>query len=634
MPEPDPNILSISLARALALRLRDEARNLAPGIRPSRLEQAAWHLLGLPGEASGDGALPDEALIPSRRPTGEDSEPQDYLHLVPEEMRRSLGQHVTPRPIVRHILRASGYRESPAILETRLCDPACGSGIFLVEAVRILLRTLQKTGLPAKEWYPRLRAHFAGVDIDLLACFYARFNLALLLSPAILAWLQAHPRRLPEDLPIYHRDTLAALAGQLGGNGLLAGSEPGPELRESFDFVVGNPPYRKLGSLPPPLQEAFRLSIYGHPNAYGLFLHAGLEMLRPGGALGFIVPRSMLSGLYFQNLRRLIEERARLEELTLLADRKKVFPEVLQATMILVFRKPLDAAEPRDGGSLPVRTAIVRAVADLEDAGPVHVLPATRQITRRLNGTTIWFVSDQERTYSILDKLLGRYPLLGGAAIACPAKTGPIVWNRVKPALRTRRDAGSLPLIWATDVGRFRFAFGSAADVRPAYLEETPQTRGLATLGTSVLVQRVTADEQARRIVASVAPFSSRQRYFVENHLNVLQPFGPSQIDLRYLLGILSSDVVEFLFRSMNGNTQVSATELNLLPIPRGTFEAEIAGLTAALEEADRGEERMVLEAELQERTARAYGLSVGELAFIQRILRSNPAASEGRREA
>jgi hypothetical protein len=175
-------------------------------------------------------------------------------------------------------------------------------------------------------------------------------------------------------------------------------------------------------------------------------------------------------------------------------------------------------------------------------------------------------------------------------------------------------------------VGRFRFKFATAGNTRPAYLEATEKLRDLATAGASLLIQRVTADEQARRIVVSRSGFPTHQPYFVENHLNVLQPAPAVRIDLHYLLGILSSDVVEFLFRSMNGNTQVSATELNLLPVPRGGFETEIAKLMADLEETEGLRKRADLEADLHERIARAYGLTSPDLGFLQRILRENPA--------
>jgi adenine-specific DNA-methyltransferase len=614
-PDLDPGAVGAALSEALVARLREISLELGHRVSPSRLCRVSRTLLGV----ADDGARPVQRpewlpALSSPRSTA----PHDYLHLIPEAARRTLGQVVTPQPIARYILRAAGYREDLDIVQRSLCDPACGSGIFLVEAVDTYLAALRRTRVPPDEWYPLAVEHLTGIDIDPLACLFARLNLALLLARPLLLWMHAHPQRNPEPLPVWERDTLDAIASEGKGENL-----SGPRLTDAVDFVVGNPPYRKLGSISGALRDRFQESLFGHPNAYGMFLHAGIEILRPGGRLGFIIPRSMLSGLYFQNLRSLIERRTHLEEISLLAERKNVFPQVLQGTMILVFRK-----RAADGGAAtgtPVRTGIVRSAAELGNGGPPHVLTSPERVARRLNGTSIWFVSDRERTYSLLDKILGRHPLLGGPAVACPARTGPIVWNRLKPFLRTTEGSGCLPLVWATDVARFRFTFATAGDTRPAYLEETPKTRGLTTSGPSLLVQRVTADEQSRRIVATRTDFGPRRRYFVENHLNVLQPAPLAGIDLRFLLGILSSDVVEFLFRSMNGNTQVSATELNLLPVPRGAFEREIASLAAALEEAA-GKGRADLGSELNERVAGAYGLTHGDLGFLQRVLRENPA--------
>jgi adenine-specific DNA-methyltransferase len=614
-PELDPQALADTLAGTLAAQIRRTAAGLGLRIAPDRIAEMSSRLLGASGEPSVP--WPDTDSAPPSF-TEESFETQDYLHLVPEEMRRALGQVMTPQPIVRYILRAAGYRDGEEILGRTLCDPACGSGVFLFEAVRIHLGALRRADVPPAEHYPRVVSRFVGIDIDPLACLFTRFNLSLLFAPALLAWMQAHPRRLPEPLPIHQQDTLESLAAEIGGD------RTGPSLTSAFDFVVGNPPYRKVSPLSPALRETFQDSLYGHPNAYGMFLHAGIEMLRPGGRLGFIVPRSMLSGLYFQNLRRMIEQRTCLEELSLLAERKNVFPQVLQGTMIIVFRKPVSEEIPDEkrAADRPVRTSVIRSAAEFGNGGPRHVAARTAQVARRMNGTTIWFVSDQERTYSLLDKIIARHPLLAGPVVACPARTGPIVWNRVKPLLRPRAGEGRLPLVWATDVGRFRFALATAGGTRPAYLEATEKVRDLAMAGPSLLIQRVTADEQARRIVASRSGLPIRQRYFVENHLNVLQPAPEARIDLSYLLGVLSSDIVEFLFRSMNGNTQVSATELNLLPIPRGRFEPEIAELTAALEAAGSLQKRADLEAELHERIARAYGLTSRDLSFLQRMLR------------
>jgi hypothetical protein len=293
--------------------------------------------------------------------------------------------------------------------------------------------------------------------------------------------------------------------------------------------------------------------------------------------------------------------------------------------MILVIQRRPDSEGSVTVPVRPVKTAVARSVVDLEIRQIPGVQVDQQRVVRHLNGASVWFVADTRRTYDILDKLLGPHPLLSSPAVGCSAKTGPIVWNRVKSLLRSSPEGEARPLVWATDVGRFAFRFGTVAENRPPYLKVTPRTRKLMNQGVSLLVQQVTADEQPHRLVACVPESFCAEHsegYFVENHLNVIQPRpGAPPIDLYYLLGLLCSDVVEFFFRAMNGNTQVSATELNLMPIPRTDREPQIADLARQLQDKPGTVATSVLEQRLNEQVAVAYGLTPGELDFIQETL-------------
>ena len=93
---------------------------------------------------------PDDAVAALGRKTSPRTPniiPAGSLYLQPGEERRKSGSHYTPRtltsPIVRTTLRpileALGDRPTPAqILDLKICDPAMGSGAFLVEACRQL----------------------------------------------------------------------------------------------------------------------------------------------------------------------------------------------------------------------------------------------------------------------------------------------------------------------------------------------------------------------------------------------------------------------------------------------------------------------------------------------------------------
>lgn len=537
----------------------------------------------------------------------------DYLHLVSIESRKELGQYATPKEIVRYIVKTSGYAPSRDILDKTLIDPSCGSGAFLVEATRIYLNALKRCRMPLNEWYPMARSAIIGIDIDPKACFFARMNLATMLAPAILEFAAKHSVPELHPLPVYCDDTLKLFAAE---DGALFYDRRTPLLKNRFDFVVGNPPYFKIKGLGEDLKNVFADSLYGHPNAYGIFIHAGIGMLKKGGRLGFIIPRSMLAGLYFKNLRAFINRETSVREIVYLSDRKKVFGSVLHGTMILSLQR--DVATGHD-----ITVSFADSLKDMETKMPA-ITVKKEYVIRRLNGTTVWFVADSREIYNIIDRIIKRHPILCDPEINCCAKTGQIVWNRVKPLLSEKTGTDILPLIWATDIGKFSFSFNKMKTARPSFLKVTPKTEGLIVRNRSILIQRVTADEQPSRVVACIPEeFCNKAAggYFVENHLNIIQPETmTASVDLYFILGVLNSEIVDFFFRAMNGNTQVSATELNLLPMPVGPYEKEIADI-AEIIQGTPDEKKPVLMDELNRLVARAYGMNNKDIEYVRQYL-------------
>ena len=540
----------------------------------------------------------------------------DYLHLVSIKMRKQLGQYATPQKIVRYILESVNYVSTKSIINKKIIDPSCGSGVFLIEAARIYLISLKKANIPQSKWYPLITSAIAGIDIDPRACFFTRLNLSMLLAPAILEFATKNNVEDLTPLPVYCTDTLELFVSEESRDGFMYG-DLNILLRNRFDFVVGNPPYFKISGLSKKLKSAFSESIYGHPNAYGLFIHAGIDMLKTRGKLGFVVPRSMLSGLYFKNLRGFIEKNTAVKGITNISERKKTFDHVLHGTMILILERNKNADDKK------VTISSVQSSNDLDIHNRIAV--HRNQIIQRLNGTTVWFVAESVDMYNIINRIIKEHPLLSGQEINCRAKTGQIVWNRAKPLLAGTQQPDTLPLIWATDVRKFGFTFNRMGTSRPCFLKVTSKTKNLIVKGPCIMVQRITADEQYSRIVASLPHgFCKKQLngYFVENHLNIIQPSKRgTKTDLYFLLGVLNSEIVEFFFRAMNGNTQVSATELNLLPIPKGGLDQDIAGIAKKLQGKPFNTGKSSLFEKLNLLVSKAYGLSGDELLFIKQYL-------------
>ncbi|HLL46621.1 MAG TPA: hypothetical protein VK399_07920, partial [Longimicrobiaceae bacterium] len=150
--------------------------------------------------------------------------------------------------------------------------------------------------------------------------------------------------------------------------------------------------------------------------------------------------------------------------------------------------------------------------------------------------------------------------------------TGPLVWNRHKGQLRDRAGRGTYPLVWAESVaGPGVFAFSARRRNHKPFFAPEPGQGHLLTAEPCILVQRTTAKEQQRRLVAAELPASFLAEHgaaVVENHLNVVRLAPGSPVGLATLAALLNSRIVDDIFRCISGSVAVSAFELEALPVP------------------------------------------------------------------
>jgi adenine-specific DNA-methyltransferase len=104
-----------------------------------------------------------------------------------------------------------------------------------------------------------------------------------------------------------------------------------------------------------------------------------------------------------------------------------------------------------------------------------------------------------------------------------------------------------------------------------AYFKLEPGDAWLLVKEPCVLVQRTTAKEQARRLIAAELPSEFVEAHggvVVENHLNMVRAQGKPEAPASVIAALLNSRVVDEVFRCMNGSVAVSAFELESLPLP------------------------------------------------------------------
>jgi adenine-specific DNA-methyltransferase len=323
-----------------------------------------------------------------------------------------------------------------------------------------------------------------------------------------------------------------------------------------YDLVIGNPPYGRV-ALTPEQRMEFARGLYGHANLYGVFTDIAIRWTKKGGLIAYLTPTSMLGGQYFAALRSLVAKTAPPLDLAFVHARSGVFEDVLQETLLTLYIK----------GAKPLRVGV-----------QYLRLPNENDVEISRNGT-IALPTDPSRPWLAPRDphhaaLIGRVERMPhrlsdwGYAVS----TGPLVWNRHKQQLRDMPGRTCVPLVWAESVtsdGRFEFR-ASKRNHMP-WFAVMPGDDWLVVREPCVLVQRTTAKEQARRLIAAELPVQLLKKHggvTVENHLNMVWPKTQAKVALAAVAALLNSRAADEVFRCISGSVAVSAFELQSLPLP------------------------------------------------------------------
>lgn len=122
-----------------------------------------------------------------------------YSSLVDEQIRHDLGEYYTPDWLAQHLLDQAAYNGE---ISAKVLDPACGSGTFLVEAIKRLKQACSSEGLSALETLDTILSNIKGLDLNPLAVISARAN--YILSIYDLVFDLGHDI----ELPVYLADSI------------------------------------------------------------------------------------------------------------------------------------------------------------------------------------------------------------------------------------------------------------------------------------------------------------------------------------------------------------------------------------------------------------------------------------------
>lgn len=202
------------------------------------------------------------------------------------------GVVLTKPHIVDLILDLAGYTENRDLSRLRLLEPSCGTGAFLVPAVRRLIKSACRHHRKPSQLADCARAF----DINRSHVEATKRAVEAVLTEEGIG--DGTAKSLVESW-IHEDDFLLA-----------------PLDDQGFDAVVGNPPYIRIEQLAPELQSEYRQryeSLYDRADLYVAFIERSLSVLNTEAVLSFICADRWTLNRYGAPLRRLVAERFRVK---------------------------------------------------------------------------------------------------------------------------------------------------------------------------------------------------------------------------------------------------------------------------------------------------------------------------------
>ena len=292
---------------------------------------------------------------------------------------------------------------------------------------------------------------------------------------------------------------------------------------------------------------------YGAPNLYFLFWAMGINNLKEGEEMVYIIPRSWTSGAYFERFRKYLFKHCVITNIHIFGSRDKVFDgeSVLQETMIIKVRKTktkpqfieMSSSETSDFADIKYYKVDYDTIVAPNQFVFLVTSQEEAEILSRVNSQTNTLESDDLRM-----------------------RTGIIVDFRAREVLRDTEEEGSYPLFYSQHIrnGRVSWPVGREAEYivtdRIGYLQENTDY---------LFVKRFTSKEEKRRLQCGIYLKADHGQYkyiSTQNKINYIKCDTPEVAYGLYVL--LNSTLYDSYYRILNGSTQVNSTEINLMPVP------------------------------------------------------------------
>ncbi|HZV70409.1 MAG TPA: N-6 DNA methylase [Saprospiraceae bacterium] len=470
-----------------------------------------------------------------------------YSSQVSDLHKKNLGQYFTPIEIAKYMATLVRFNKS----KIKILDPGCGIGILSISLIELLVTENKNI-----KYIELVLFETDDLMITLVDKCFDYLRIWLKMNSIDFKLFLCKNDFTQHDSRIYDIDKIT---------------------HDKYDIVISNPPYFKLA------KNDTRFSIFvdhldKQTNIYAIFVLISIQLLRPGGELIFIIPRSFCSGSYFKSFREIFFTNVELNYVHIFSSRRSSFKrdKVLQENIILRARRKYKLNN-KSSKQFNNKAVTISSSIDILDIKNSKIKNHKLSDLVNLNSTQkilhLPISENDELIINIFKKWKGSLK-----SNNLEISTGPVVDFRNKQLITNKLLKNTCPLIYLHNVSSMKLTWpnenGYKGKFKGQYIVISNESiKYLLKNKNYVFLRRFSTKEDKKRLVAapffkSSIPYS--QFIGVENHLNYIY-HTKTELTKDQTIGlaaILNSRLFDLYFRTFNGNINVSATELRDFPLP------------------------------------------------------------------
>jgi type I restriction-modification system DNA methylase subunit len=323
--------------------------------------------------------------------------------------------------------------------------------------------------------------------------------------------------------------------------------------KKGFDCVIGNPPFVQL-SMEKDFDSNYKkylLETYGSAmgrfNTFGFFITKGIGLLKPNGLFGFIVPNTISTQEYYQELRKYILDNTSI--LNIVNYDKMPFKDAVVENITLIAKKEVD-----------IKNSI--ELIDYTDEEHFKSAKVKQSFYNSTYKNQFIKLADKE-TIALKNKFFkNKHALLGNIvnlnqAIALKS-------DRSEHLFNSKKGNNYKPLLDGRNIDRYQIKWDNV------YLKYD--------INTIHSCKRTDIFEGEklffRRVGSSLKATYDNDKFYALNTLVVITLKDNIEYSLKYILGVFNSKAVNFFYTKFLKSTktvfsEIQARQIGQIPIPQ-----------------------------------------------------------------